>query len=44
MNKNKQIYSQPEAELLVVRFEQNIMSQNTQSHTEYFIDGGYEEL
>ena len=26
MNKNKQIYSQPVAELLVVRFEQNIMS------------------
>ena len=27
MNKNKKFYSQPEAELLVVRFEQNIMSQ-----------------
>ena len=26
MNKNKKFYSQPEAELLVVRFEQNIMS------------------
>ena len=26
MNKNKKFYSQPEAELLVIRFEQNIMS------------------
>ena len=26
MNKNKKFYSQPEAELLVIRFEQSIMS------------------
>ena len=26
MNKNKKFYSQPEAELLVIRFEQSVMS------------------
>ena len=26
MNKNKKFYSQPEAELLVIRFEQNLLT------------------
>ena len=47
MNK-KQLYTAPEADLLVVRFEENIMSAKVKSlnHTLYFLSGDdddYEE-
>ena len=48
MNKTKRGYETPTSELLVVRFEQNIMSGfNTLNHSEYFVSGvddDYEEL
>ena len=51
MNKIKNTYSAPEADLLVVRFEQNIMSVNSVSSKtggEYFLtgdgEGYYDEL
>lgn len=42
MNKQKLLYEAPAAELLVVRFEVNILSYNGDNHTEYYnpIDGG----
>lgn len=48
----KQFYESPSAELLVVRFEENIMSpqygSNSTNATEYYLGGaaddGYEEL
>ncbi len=49
MTKLKQTYLSPETDLLVVRFEENIMSNNVNSanHTQYLIGGAdddYEEL
>ena len=43
MNK-KQLYETPLAELLVVRFERNIMSFDKDDNTETFIDDGDEDL
>ena len=43
MNK-KQLYSTPEAELLVVRFEENILSFDKDNNTETLTDDGDEDL
>lgn len=47
MNK-KQLYSAPEAELLVVRFEENFLQSgptfNTVNNTEELLDGGDENF
>ena len=42
MHKLKELYSSPLSELLVVRFEENILSYNDDNHTEYLgeEDGG----
>ncbi len=46
MKKIKEIYSQPQCETLVVRFEGNIMSPNFSSthRTESFINDGEEDI
>ena len=46
MTQNKKLYSQPKAELLVVRFEQNIMSGklNSSTGTEYLDRCGDEDV
>lgn len=48
MNKTKQGYVAPLSDLLVVRFEENIMSgYNSSNHTQYLtggVDNDYEEL
>ena len=45
MTKEKQLYVSPETEALVIRFEGVICySKNGDSGTEYFGNGGYEEL
>jgi len=54
MKKIKEIYSQPTCDLLVVRFEQNLLtgsplnSKNTRNRTEYILGGSsvddYDEL
>ncbi len=43
MNK-KQLYSAPEAELLVVKFEENIMSFDETHNTEDFFNDGEENI
>ena len=48
MKQNKEIYSQPTCELLVIRFEQNIMSYtptfSSTYGTEEMSDGGEEDF